>query len=594
MKRVVLFFGLCLYGATLSLIQAGGWSFSGTSYVYFDNSQTQWSGVNLYLIIGKSTYSSVYPMTLDAVDTTKYFTSFPSSGWSDAEYMAVIGNSDWKKGNYGYDQLKNATYYTASYTDGVGVSNEQKYSLTPQSKDNGCEIKLAWVQNGFTIKFSDTEKNNCQRLDAKNGLVTLIYSTSSKRFNTNASDIADVYVKGSVSAWSSEDPNFRLAAWSGDGCLFRVFRVRDLQRLGNSGQPEFIFHVVPKTGNAYDTRSHSSWEGGIDERLVFINNGENMVVLLPGDDIEEIGQRKDFAKYIAPLSDFADLNDSATVAHLTNFRRVPGTVNLYRSYHPYNPDRSQLETEHERMVQLAKLGTKYSIQSDIALSGNCEDKAGQKYKYDDRYTITIPEYYQTIIKNKNVLYVGTANGHTPDYETAVFRTNDTLFGQWMQEVVRFINTHPAPFQIHCSLGADRTGAFCATLAALCGASWEEIAANYHETSNLRIQEYRHPNCVRYELRLLTGEDPANFAPTNTEGLTLAQAVAKHFIDGGYLTQEEIDIAVNKLQGKEQPTTINRLTESTINRFTKIIKDNQLLILHDDKTFTVSGTCQSSL
>jgi len=588
MKRVFLFLGLCLYGATLSMLSAA-WSFSGTSYVYFDNSVTKWSGVNLYLIIGKSTYSSVYPMTLDAADTTKYFTSFPSSGWSDAEYMAVIGNSDWEKGNFGYGQLKNATFYTASYTAGLTTSDKQKYTLTPQSKENGCTIKLAWVQNDYTITFSDTEKNNCQRLDAENGLVTLIFSTSQKRFNTDAGNIADVYAKGSISAWSSEDPNFRLAAWSSDGCLFRVFRIRDLQRLGNSGQPEFIFHVVPKTGDAYDTRSHSSWDGGIDERLVFINNGENMVILLPGDDITEIGQRKEFAKYIAPLSDFADLNDSATVAHLTNFRRVPGTINLFRSYHPYKGDRPKYDTEHERLVQLAQLGAQYDIQSDIALSGDATSHAGETYTCGGKeYTFTIPAYYQTIINNKNVLYVGTANGHTPDYETAVFYTNSQRFGEWMQEVVRFINSHPAPFQIHCSLGADRTGAFCATLAALCGASWNEIAANYQETSNLRIQEYRHANCVRYELRLLTGEDPANFAPTNKAGLTLAQAVAKHFIDGGYLTQDEIDTAVNKLQGKAGPTPVNQLTDSPVNRFDKIIRNGHLLIQRDNHTYNTQG------
>jgi len=289
------------------------------------------------------------------------------------------------------------------------------------------------------------------------------------------------------------------------------------------------------------------------------------------------------------LTDFSDLNDSATIAHLTNFRRVPGTQHLYRSYHPYKGDRPQYDTEHERLVQLAKLGAQYGIQSDIALSGNATSHAGEKYTCGGKeYTFTIPEYYQSIIKNNNVLYVGTANGHTPDYNSAVFRTNDTLFGQWMQEVVCFINSHPAPFQIHCSLGADRTGAFSATLAALCGASWEQIAADYHETSNLRIQEYRHANCVRYELRLLTGEDPANFAPTNKKGLTLAQAVAKHFIDGGYLTQKEIDDAVDKLRGKTDPTNLDQLPDSPTPRFTKVMKDGQLLIFRDGKTYNAQG------
>ncbi len=565
--------GLCLYAT----VMAASWSFSG-GFVYFDNSQTRWTR-NLYLIIGKSGYSSVYPMTLDREDTTRYVASLPLSGWSDAEYMAVISNSDWKKGNWGYDELKNATGYTAAYTSGLGASANQRYLLTPAGKENGTAITLSWLGDNQPISFADGEKNNCQRLDADKGVVTVIFSTSSKRQNVNPDDIDRVYMKGSVSIWAEADPHFVLPVRSSDGCFFGTFRLSDLQRRGNSGQPEFVFHVVKKDGNAYDCRAHSSWkEGPIDERLVFINNGENMLLLLPGDDIAEIGQRKEFAKYIAPLKDF-DLTDSAGIAHLTNFRRVPATRHLYRSYHPYKGDRPQLETEEERMKQLAILGEQYGIRCDIALSGKATG------------SVTIPAYYQSIIANDNVLYVGTANGHTPDYNTAVFRTNEELFGQWMQEVVRFIidDKHPAPFQIHCSLGADRTGAFSATLAALCGASWEEIAADYHETSNLRIQEYRHPNCVRYELYLLTGEWPEVFAPVSAAtGRTLQQAVAQHFIDGGYLTQKEIDAAVAKLTASSSPTALPAAASATTSRPVKLLHDGHLCVSFPNALYTPLG------
>lgn len=548
----------CLMLACASTSMAATWSFAG-GYIYFDNSQTQWDK-NIYLIIGKSTYSSVYPMTLDREDTTRFVASLPSSGWSDAEYMAVINSSNWNKGNFGYDELKNASNYTAAYTAGLSATADQRYLLTPSGKDNGCKIALTWLGNDKPINFDYTEKNNCQKLDTTAELVTLIFSTSSRRFNVNMDDIERIYVNGSISMWNSSDPKYILPVRSSDGCFFGTFRIRDLQRRGNSGQPEFVYRVVKKDGSDYTCRAYSEWESGIDERLIFENNGQNMLILFPGDDLTEIAKRKEVAKYIKPLSEFC-LYDSTDIAHLTNFRRVPATKHLYRSYHPYKPDRAQYDTEHERMVRLAQLGAQYGIHSDIALSGNETGKAGNKYTCGGiEYTITIPTYYQPIINNNDVLYVGTANGHTPDYISAVFRTNDTLFGQWMQEVVRFIgdDAHPAPFQIHCSLGADRTGAFSATLAALCGASWEEIAADYHQTSNLQIQEYRHPNCVRYELYLLTGEWPENFTPTNKAGLTLGEAVAKHFIDEGYLTQEEIDRAVKKLT-ESLPTAIESLT-----------------------------------
>lgn len=569
---------------------AADWSFSG-GFVYFDNSLTQWDK-NIYLIIGKSTYSSVYPMTINTENPNQYVASLPSSGWGDAEYMAVINSADWSKGSFGYDELKNASNYTAAYTAGLGASANQRYLLTPQSKENGCAIRLEWKGNDMPINFSDTEKNNCQKLDADKGLITIIFSTSSKRQNISMDAIERIYVNGSISAWNGTHPHYVLPVRSSDGCFFGTFALSDLERLGNSGQPEFVFHVFKTDGTDYTCRAHSSWEGGIDSRLIFENNGENMMLLLPRDDIAEIGQRKEFAKYIATMADFPNLNDSATVAHLTNFRRVPATTNLFRSYHPYKPDRAKFETEHERMVQLANLGDKYGIRSDIALSGNEESHEGESYTCGGKtYTTTIPSYYKSIIAGGNVLYVGTANGHTPSYEEAVFNTHGERFGQWMQEVIRFIgdDTHPAPFQIHCSLGADRTGAFCATLAALCGASWEQIATDYENTSNLRIQEYRHRNCVRYELKLLTGEDPTTFCPTSPKtGKTLAQAVADHFISKGYLTQSEIDAAVIRLRGISVTSEIESVN-ATETQPTKTFLNGQLCIRRAGHTYSALGT-----
>lgn len=584
MKRIAL-----VLLVVCSSLNAATWSFSG-GFVYFDNSKTQWDK-NLYLIIGKSSYSSVYPMTLNPENPKQYVASLPNSGWEDAEYMAVISSSDWKKGNFGYAELKNASGYTAAYTAGLSASANQRYLLTPANKSNGAALSLSWLGDNMDIRFSDEAKNNCQLLDAERGLVTLIFSTSSKRQNVSADEIDRIYINGSISAWNSSDPHFVLPVRSSDGCFFGTFPLSDMQRRGSSGQPEFVFHVVKKDGSDYTSRAHSSWQGPIDERLVFENNGQNMLILLPGDDINEINQRRLFAKYIAPLADF-NLKDSADIAHLTNFRRVPATRHLYRSYHPYKPDRPQFDTEHERMLNLALLGERYGIQSDIALSGNESAHAGEQYVCGGKsYVTEIPPYYQHIMANNNVLYVGTANGHTPDYQTAVFFTDSELFGEWMQEVVRFIadEAHPAPFQIHCSLGADRTGAFSAVLAALCGATWNEIADDYRQTGNLRIQEYRHPNCVRYELYLLTREWPENFAPTSPQsGLTLAQAVAKHFIDAGYLTQDEIDKAVKKLTAPALPTTLEH-TEYDAVKPHKYYRNGQLVIRCEHAAYSALGT-----
>lgn len=577
MKRLFLF--LISVFAVLS-VMAAEWSFSG-GYIYFDNSQTQWKDNSIMLIIGKSTYSGVYEMM--ATDNDRYYCALPQSGWGDAEYMAIIGGSSvWNKGEWGPDNLKNATHYTAAYTSGLKSSAGQGFLFTPQSASNGCIIKLTYLGENFAgVSFAETEKNNCYKIDADKGEITFIFSTSSKRFNISRSDIRRVYVYGSITAWNSEDEDYRLNSYSDDGCFYRTFPLSAIERVGNSGQPEFLFRVFKQDGSDYTVRSHSSWEGGIDPRLVFINNGENMVVALPGDDLDEIYARCKVAQYIAPLSDF-DLTQEDQQKAISNFRCVPATKNLYRSYHPYDPSRPQFDTEERRLYYVAYLADKVGVKCDIALSGDLTANEGKKYICGGQhFTVTIPDYYQDIIKNNNVLYVGTQNGKTPDFNTALYRSDSEIFGQWIKEVVEFIidDAHPAPFQIHCALGSDRTGAFCAMIAAMCGASWEQIAADYEATSNLKVQEYRHRNCIRYCLRRACGVDPASDPTFN-------QAVRKHFVDGGYVTEEQIELMKKKLN-EDVSTNINTILEQTSGA-TKQLRNGRYIIEIEGKEYDLQG------
>lgn len=571
MKRILLSITTLV---VVFLVNAAEWSFSG-GYIYFDNSQTQWTDNSIMLIIGKSDWSGVYEMTLSSEN--RYFCALPSSGWNDAEYMAVIGGSSvWNKGEWGADNLKNANHYTATYTSGLKSTAGQGYLLTPQSSENGCKIKLTYLGENYSgITFSTQDKNNCYRIDTANQQITFIFSTSATRFNISRSDIRRIYVYGSITAWDSADENYRLKGYSDDGCYYRTFPFSAIERVGNSGQPEFLFHVFKQDGTDFTVRSHSSWEGGIDKRLVFINNGENMVVALPNDDLDEIYSRCQTAQYVAPLSSF-DLTQEDQQKTIANFRLVPGTVNLFRSYHPFDASRPQYDTEERRLHFVAEWAQKEGVRCDIALSGDMTGNAGKTYTCGgQQYTITIPDYYKQIIANNNVLYVGSQNGHTPSFNDALYRSDGDRFAEWIKEVVEFIidESHPAPFQIHCALGSDRTGAFCATIAALCGASWEEIAADYEATSNLKIQEYRHRNCIRYCLRHICGIDPATDDTFN-------EAIRRHFVDGGWLTEQQIDLMIDKLQSP-------KITEGllTIEEEPSIVKQykNGKIIIHSAKS-----------
>ena len=575
MKRIYFFVVTVLM--TTQLFAA--WSFTG-GCMYFDNSQTQWNDGTVMLIIGKSTYSSVYPMMPDPTTAERWMCDLPSSGWSDAEYMAVISSStSWNSGNFGPDNLINASHYSAAYTAGLSCTAGQGFLFSPQSATNGCTLKLTYLGTGYDgITFSATEKNNCFKIDEANQQVTFIFSTSSKRFNIAKSDVSKVYVYGSLSVWDKADEGYRLSNYSSDGCFYRTLPFKDVERVGNCGQVEFLFHVVKSDQSEYDVRSHSSWEGGIDSRLVFDNK---MLLPMPGDDWDEIAARWQYAKYVKPLAEW-NLTDSMEQARISNFRRVPGTKHLYRSYHPFDPARAQYDTEVKRLQYVRQFAEQFGIQCDIALSGDMTSHAGNTYSCGGKtYTISIPDYYQSIIANNNVLYVGTKNGHTPSFNHAIYYSDEERFAQWIQEVVEFIidDAHPGPFQIHCALGADRTGAFSETIGALCDANWEDLSYDYYRTSELRIEEYRHPNTIRYCLRHMCGVDPATDPSFN-------EAVKQHFIQGGWLTADQIAALKAKLNYSDDPTAlINPMSDQSTH---KIMKNGMLYIERNGETYSITG------
>lgn len=586
--------GILLIACLVSVyVSAATWSFSG-GYIYFDNSQTQWTDECFMLVIGKADYSSVYEMC--PIDNPKsgnaqvtsnwWYTALPSSGWSDAEYMAIItGSTPWRKGTWGQDNLVNANHY-AVYTAGLTANANQGFQFAV----NDHTLKLTYLGDSYHgVSFTDAEKNACYKLDATNQTITFIFSTSAKRFNTSRSAVSRVYTYGSVTAWDQTDEAYRLNGFSDDGCFFRTMPLSAIERIGNSGQPEFLFNII-KYGdnyseqNGYTDRAHSSWPG-VDTRLLFDNNGVNMIVALPGDDLDEIHSRSIEAQKVDKVADI-DLTNPAEKARIANWRRVPNTKHLFRSYHPYDPSRANYDTEERRLYWVAQLATQAGINCDIALSGDCTGHAGRTYTCGGKsYTITIPDYYQTIISNNRVLYVGTINGHTPSYSEVLYKSNGERFAQWIQETVNFIldDAHPVPFQIHCALGSDRTGAFCATIAALCDATWDEIAADYEATSNMHVNEYRHRNCIRYCLRHMCGVDPATDASFN-------EAVKQHFINGGWLTAAQIEALKHKLNG--ETTDLESINTAAYNNLqpvaTKILINGILYIQRGQSLFTPVG------
>lgn len=125
-----------------------GPSFSG-GYVYFHN-KGGWNDNYKYLCIGKSNYTELRSMSV-VTNTQLWCNSLPTSGWNDATYMAVIGNSSsWGSGSWGTSNLKNANHRTASVNLGSwGFNSNNTQMLTPANGNNDAALALTYVGSGY-------------------------------------------------------------------------------------------------------------------------------------------------------------------------------------------------------------------------------------------------------------------------------------------------------------------------------------------------------------------------------------------------------------------------------------------------------------
>ncbi len=117
------------------------------------------------------------------------------------------------------------------------------------------------------------------------------------------------------------------------------------------------------------------------------------------------------------------------------------------------------------------------------------------------------------------------------------------FRQAIARGIKFMAANEPPYLIHCDLGKDRAGIFCAIVECLCGASELEIEADYM----LSFRNYFgiKPGTDEYELvanseirRFL----PLIFAEKNTNSQT-----AKKFLLRIGVSEQEIAILIQKLK-----------------------------------------------
>lgn len=434
-----------------------------------------------------------------------------------------------------------------------------------------------------TERFTDEQKERCRRINS-DGTITLIFSP--ERFDGfKDSLIQSIYAYGTITAWRTPIEAYRLPYFSSDSCYYTTLPICDLDRPGNLGNPEIFYEVYysdpPRTDTLYaDPIPKDTGMYVVDKRL---NVGEGGVLLmLQDDDIDELSIRISQWTDYAGLAEW-ELTNTEAQARFANFRCVPGTHNLYRSFHPFYPIISD-ETAAERVHCVAQCAERTGIRSAISLCGNQANREGAKLPCgEDSMVVHIPDYYREMIHQKHVLNVGLASGSSLSYNNTLWFINHNQYRGWMAELIQFVNesTTPLPIQMHCSLGADRTGSFSAVIAALCGASWEEIAQDYEATRLTRLL-YRQRGLIRYTLRQMLGIDPEYVAD-------LQAAMTEYMVADGQISREEIERFIERLQDVAKETSIQENREEATGAQIFYNKRGEIVILKNGVLYNVLGT-----
>lgn len=376
---------------------------------------------------------------------------------------------------------------------------------------------VACVAASVDALKNDINKVRCSYFNTEDSTVCFVLDTAV----WGLSDAKEVSVAGTFNSWKADAQGYVLVFEAGSWVLCLPWDSVSLP--GNCGRPEYKFVV---DGKYLDPPAF------VPQGWRFDNAQPCMVIAKDESDVKAIIKANKKASKVKALIDFK-LPAAKSKSQISNFRRVPGTTYLYRTYHPFKASRTDNSTELFRLKYAVELATEAGISSDICLSGDETDSL--KSYMINRYEMveSIPDYYRVIIEKRNVLYLGE-DYEIPDYNVVYYGSDTQVFNRWIKDLVAFIidETNPVPMSIHCRLGTDRTGVFCAVLAALCGASWDEISKDYAASSDMGIGEYRDPLLLKYSLDNMLQCDVS-------EVEDLQAVMSKHFIDEGVLTADDI-------------------------------------------------------
>ena len=155
-------------------------------------------------------------------------------------------------------------------------------------------------------------------------------------------------------------------------------------------------------------------------------------------------------KYANDRSEYLNLTDAEFAnARAVNAGRIANGV-LHRCSSPFSND-----------INRAFYVSQYLEREQVQTVLNLADTEDNMLAYD------MPPYSRTLWDGGNVILCPLkADPTADDY-------NNRLIA-----ALKELPSHPAPYVVHCMEGKDRTGYVCALLEGLCGATYEEIVADY--------------------------------------------------------------------------------------------------------------------
>ena len=196
---------------------------------------------------------------------------------------------------------------------------------------------------------------------------------------------------------------------------------------------------------------------------------------------------------------------------------------LYRSSSPFSNE-----------INRAKYVSEYLEQAKVMTVLNLTDTAEKMAAYD------MPAYSRSLWEGGQVILCPLKADPTADD-----------YNQRLVAALKELPSRPAPYVVHCMEGKDRTGYVCALLEGLCGATYEEIVADYLITYDnyYQITPVKDPALCNTLVSLRLNTCLMYYAGVTDETqlpeVDYAKAFASYLLSHG-MSQQQLDALVQAL------------------------------------------------